>query len=666
MITRKPIAENYAPIFVEDIITGNDNDDIYCIENTSNRPYRWDAMLTRRDGLDEIVSMFKLNILDINKRGKYYLSFGRTGVSDVEDSTKEKYQDYERKIKSIIEGGHRIKIPFCAYIALTLLKHQREKNVNEKIDISFLYNEYGEEKINYYGKPEFNFIYNIFRKNTVTEIIKIINQNRKEAKKRFSSTKYRKSIGDVIIFCFDYFKEILEKDEVFYNVEIDVLLNLLLKNVYYREEVVLKSNKWEYFDSCNTKGLIVDLTDTVPRAIASKFKDTDKEKVLEEFEKFYQYSIKAENEGKFVPTKNKSDCCEFVLDIAYKKFLIQKLEISSLPNPQEIILDHPKYNIKIGFEKYDFCETIEDALDYFKECYSITDFIYHSMDNNADIYDTYFMFKKEDGNKNAIWWYDILPLYVMYTYFNNSRIKHYLYDYMCKMKAFQFSHKTVARTSNVQNYISSMFKFSKLLLNNLNNEDNIIIELSNNFTNNWLGKMSKQKLKTGLLKHTLDFEYDDIKRILTWNEYIFITKYLVGHETLYKFMSDNKFSVHLDHIIPVKQYNEMIKSEKEVDNSPIGEMVLIEGTLNSSKGDDMTKNTVNYINSGFYLTAFLADTTKRNLKKEALDLIDFNRYSEEGLNNFTIFDVDKRTMYLVDTYVDWIYNVSYEEQQKVG
>ena len=88
MITRKPIAENYAPIFVEDIITGNDNEDIYCIENTSNRPYRWDAILTRRDGLDEIVSMFKLNILDVNKKGKYYLSFGRTGVSDVEDSTK--------------------------------------------------------------------------------------------------------------------------------------------------------------------------------------------------------------------------------------------------------------------------------------------------------------------------------------------------------------------------------------------------------------------------------------------------------------------------------------------------------------------------------------------------------------------------------------------------
>ena len=205
-----------------------------------------------------------------------------------------------------------------------------------------------------------------------------------------------------------------------------------------------------------------------------------------------------------------------------------------------------------------------------------------------------------------------------------------------------------------------MFKFSKLLLNNIDNEDNIIIELSTNFTTNWLAKMPKQKFKTGLLKHTLDFEFDDIKRILTWNEYIFITKYLVGHETLYKFMSDKKFSVHLDHIIPVKQYNEIVKCEKDVDNSPVGEMALIEGTLNSSKGDDMSKNSISYINSGFYLTAFLLKSTKKSLNKETLDLIDFDRYSEEELNNFTVFEVDKRTMYLVDTYVDWIYNVSYK------
>ena len=35
----------------------------------------------------------------------------------------------------------------------------------------FLYNEFGEEKINYYGKNEFNYVYNLIQNNTVKEIV---------------------------------------------------------------------------------------------------------------------------------------------------------------------------------------------------------------------------------------------------------------------------------------------------------------------------------------------------------------------------------------------------------------------------------------------------------------------------------------------------------------
>lgn len=657
---RKPTAQNYAPVFVEDIITGRNNEDIYCIEKTTNRPYRWDGSLTKRDGLDEIICMFKLNLLDINRKGKYYLSFGRTGVGDVDDSTKENFPENDRLIKSIIEGGHRIKIPFCSYIALTVLKYIKEERTNEKIDISDLYNEFGETKLNYHGKEEFDYVYNMLKNNTVNEIIKLFAKHRKETKTLFSSTKYRKSVFNVIIFCFDYFKEILENDEVIGSTEIAELLNLLLKNVYYREEIVPKNNKWEYFDNCNTKGLIVDLTDKIPREIASHFEGKDKEKILEAFENFYYYSVKVQKEGKFIATKNKNDCCEFILDIAYKKFLSQKIELTGVANPQEIILDNAKYGIKMGFEKYGFCNTIEKALEYFNLCYDICDFLYHSMDNNANLYDTYFMFKKEDGTKNVIWWYDILPLYIIDRYFKESKIKDYLYEYMCKMKAFQFSHKIVVHSTNVQNYISSMFKFSKLLMNNIDNEERIVSELINNFTDNWIKKVPKQKLKTRLLDHKLEYVADDIKRILIWNEFIFIKKYGLGHETLYKFMTDNSFSVHMDHIIPNKQYNALVNSQEDVDISPIGEMVLLEGTLNSSKGDDMSKNSMTYINSGFYLTSFLLSNTKKSLNREKLDLIDFERYSEEEINNFDLKKVDKRTLYLVDTYVDWIYDVSFK------
>lgn len=663
MITKKPLAENYAPIYVEDVITGYDNNDVYCIENVSNRPFRWDGFRVKRDCLDEIVTMLKTNILDEKRNDKYYLSLGRTGVSEVESSTKEKYKDFydERKVKSIIEGGHRIKIPFATYIALLILKFERENRGNEKLDSSILYNEFGEQKLNYVGKREFSEVYELIKNNNVNQIIEIIAKNKKETTQLFASIKNRKTVFNVITFTYYYFNDILNNDEVLKTTNIDTLIRLVLKNIYYREEIVSKENKWNYFDNCNTKGLIVDVTDNLPRQIASLFNGSEKEKIIDEFDKVYELSVKTQKNKKFATTKKGIDCFEFVLDIAYKMFLLKENCIESIPNSQGSILDDRKYGVNVGIEEYGFCSTIEKTLEYVDDCYKICDFIYHSLDNNVNIYKTYFMFRNEDRNKYYLWWYTILPLYVLKTYIKSEKIQRYIYDYMCKMKAFQFSNKSVTNGSNVQSYVDHLFKLCKVMLTHIDDEKEIINILANDFSKEWFGRSTKDELKYGLEKETMQNNWRNIRRTLIWNEYIFITKFNVNHDTLYRLMLDENFNADLDHIIPNKMYNNLVNNLREnTDDSITGEIALLESSLNRSKGDKIEKNAINYSESGFYLTSFLLNTTKKNLSRDTLRSIDFKRYSNEELNNFNVDDVNERNSYLIDTYVDWIYDWSFD------
>ena len=102
--------------------------------------------------------------------------------------------------------------------------------------------------------------------------------------------------------------------------------------------------------------------------------------------------------------------------------------------------------------------------------------------------------------------------------------------------------------------------------------------------------------------------------------------------------------------------------DKESDNSKLGNFVMLESSLNRSKGDNLDKNSSHYSNSNFYLTSLLNENVRKELTNTQLSNIDFERFSEEKLNSFSTDNVDKRTIYLVDKYVDWIYDLSFDRK----
>ena len=180
------------------------------------------------------------------------------------------------------------------------------------------------------------------------------------------------------------------------------------------------------------------------------------------------------------------------------------------------------------------------------------------------------------------------------------------------------------------------------------------------------GKSFINDLSTDLMNFYSQICNNDFKKQLNilssvWNEYIFIKRLNVSHDNLYRFMTDKNFICDYDHIIPVKQYNKLCNNDDyEADISNVGTLVLLESSLNRSKQDKMDKNSTIYSNSNFYLTSFLLSSTTKGFPKNKIASIDFERYTEEELNNFTIENVSKRNLYLIDTYVDWIYDLTFD------
>lgn len=662
MITSIPDSEQFAPVYIGDMISSKKKDDIYVFEISTNRPFRWDDYRSKRDTLDELVNMFELNIKDEKRRDKYYLYLGKSGVSEIDEENKIYFNVLKRIIKAIVESGHRTRLSFCSSLILLLFYYIKNEKLDEKLDISNYYNEFGERRMNFCGpKDDFKELYDLLSTHTVRELIQYFNKNKKDVIKIFKTTKERKTMPQILTFVYFYFCNVFENNELIKNEDPLYLHRLVSENVYMREEYVPVEQKHDFFDACNNKGLIVDLTDKIPREIVSKFEGGFKSKIMYAFEDFYAYSKKCFDEKKFINTKLGITCCEFVMDIVFKKFLLEKSIIKEFGGTaQNVYLDNENFGVSNAIKKYGFCETPEDAMNFFKECYNVCDFIYHSMDNNMNLHNTYFMFRKEDGNERVVWWYCILPLFVMNQKCKNERIRRYVYDYLCKMKAFQHSSKKAKRGTNTQAYINNMFVLTAILLRN--NEEEIPNELQK-FSKSWTNSLPKPKLKNALTRYVYEFDKEDIQRILKWNEFIFIEKNKLPHDTLYRFFTDKTFEVNFDHIIPVNQYNDLIDNDdKESDNSKIGNFAIIEASLNKSKGDKLNKNSTHYKESGFYLTSLLNENSRKNLSNKQLESIDFERYDEEKLNSFSTSDVDKRTIYLVDSYVDWIYDLTYEDE----
>ena len=137
-------------------------------------------------------------------------------------------------------------------------------------------------------------------------------------------------------------------------------------------------------------------------------------------------------------------------------------------------------------------------------------------------------------------------------------------------------------------------------------------------------------------------------------EYDFCEKFSLPTDSFYNLWVKNgkNYKYNLDHWYPQKLFK---NKENDLDYQHIGNLVLLEDSLNKSKQDDVSVNS-DYYTQSRYCQTLLLDNNKRgvftNDQISTINLFNFERFSTDEVNNPTLENIRKRG----DTYEKYFIN----------
>jgi hypothetical protein len=149
-----------------------------------------------------------------------------------------------------------------------------------------------------------------------------------------------------------------------------------------------------------------------------------------------------------------------------------------------------------------------------------------------------------------------------------------------------------------------------------------------------------------------------IKKILLFYEYITIKNCGISHYNLHNVLISKEPS-NLDHIIPHSIIKNRFENE-EFDESPLGNIVLLNEFSNKQKGANVFENDSIYRESKIYTTSLLVENSRSSLPNSVLNKLNIGRYSKEEINSEN-FNYEKRTEEITNRIVKWIFeNENYD------
>ncbi|MBQ9246833.1 hypothetical protein IJ182_11870 [bacterium] len=655
------------PMYIHDLFGVKSRDLIVVFEDQIQRPFMWTKYNIENDFMYDVFDTIKHNIIEENERKHIYNEIGELVVSELDECSKKYFRvdNPQDKIynKSNIDAGHRFKLSFATKFVLEVLS----QNDDDIFNATPFINSDKSLKIDGTKQKEFDGVKKLIQNTYKVKEIK--KQISKVNKKLFNTTK-DKTLLDVICFVYGYIKEKIENDEILSNVDKNLINKYFDEyNFFYFSSVPL-SQKWFNFLTRNTGGQQATNEQMIPRDIGNYFNNLPgaNEEIVNESNKVKEISEKCEKESIFVPTKKGYGMFLYGMQETLKNEYYKK-GVSTLKGD---IIEDEKYNIISALKIHNIFKTKEDGILFFKKTYDFVDFVFRTINFDEKIEKTYTFFLNEDRVKPCVWWYFLMPFFLL-SKLNNTEVEKKVHDILLRGRAFYMLYKNFATETNVQYFIDFLGKVSNiiiryeqdtdLMLNKI--EELLYIDVLSHVKN--VKKEYPNKSKKELFNMNIDvFRYGIVdlkygnvsqkklmKKILFYNEYITIKENELSHYNLHKMLISND-SVNLDHIIPYSVIKTNFQKE-EYDETPIGNLVLLNEYSNKQKGADISKNDSVYRESNIYTTCLLVEDVRNGLSNDTLKNIKMKRYSKDELNS-EHFDYKKRTEEITDRVVEWIFN----------
>lgn len=656
------------PYYINNFFGVKSRDVIVIFEDQIQRPFMWTKYNIENDFMYDVFDTIKHNIKEKNQRIHIYNEIGELVVSELDECSKKHFrvENPQEQIdnKSNIDAGHRFKLAFATKFALELLC----QNDDEIFDTTPFINADGTLKIDGTNQKEFEDTKKLFRNALkVKDIKKLVS---KVNKNLFKTTK-DKTLFEVITFVYNHVKEKIETDEILSNVDKNLINTYYDEyNFFYYSSVPL-SQKWFNFLTRNTGGQQATNEQMIPRDIGNYFNQLPgaNEEIVNESNKVKEISEQCEKESTFVPTKKGYGMFLYGMQETLKNEYYKK----GFPTLKGDIIEDEKYNINSALKIYNIFRTKEDGIMFFKKTYDFVDFVSKTLKFDERIEKTYSFFLNEDRQKPCLWWYFLTPFFLL-SKLNNPQIEKEVHDMLLRGRAFYMLYKNFVTETNVQYFIDFLANVSNIIIKYEENtelmlnkiEEALYIDVFSHVKN--VKKEYPNKTKKELFNMNInvfrngigDLKYGNVaqknlmKKILFYNEYIIIKEGNLPHYNLHN-MLISKDNINLDHIIPYSIIKTNFQKKEDYDETPIGNLVLLNEYSNKQKGANISKNDSVYRESNIYTTSLLVEDARNGLSNDVLNNLKMKRYSKEELNS-EHFDYKKRTEEIIDRVVEWIFD----------
>lgn len=644
----KPKGQTIEPLYIGETLT-SENNKYYVIEGHVQRPYKWHIDLIR----DFIATFY--DTVEMNRESEMkmeddvFVDYYDVMLSETDDKSGDEF----KQAISIIDGGQRLMTSYATIMVLCYIIMEKQSITDVDERRKFLY-KYIKTKNEKYFKLNTTFRDDDIQ-NTSEEIImnslKLTDRIIDTAMNTLKNGREDKKFRNVVIGVYGIIREVFDS-----NTDFNYVMDVFLNKMYFFSRRCPKESKKKVFIEINKNKQVVEDTDIYKTLINGK-EEQSENIVSEKYNNLVELTNEVKKKGLMVDLKRGTCVLDYTMLSALKY-----IDRSEQTFKDTFYLDNNAYGIEYQLDN-GILKDKQGAVNFLNTSIDIGNFAKNSMVYRDELYNDNYFFTQL--GKKRLWWHVMLPLYIIDKDF--SREKHdFLYETL--MKSWTCYNIRYTISSHIQYYQKFLAKFGLLSL--LHKDDDIMVlksvikNLYNETFSDLLTKDMDKAIKR--LNYTIDKDKQAIRSIFSTIEYSIFKS--TGNKTnmLYNFveeyinsgkiMSKNGASkgtksnkmMSIDHIIP-QSYGKAMMMDENVINS-IGNLTLLELTLNQKKSDDITKNREIYLSSK-YISTNLLNNNNSFVNLSTTDIAKVSnlvkRYDESEINAFTKDDIENRTDFIV-------------------
>lgn len=669
MITKKkPEGKTLSPKSLFDILCGDEDKSVNIIENIIQRELVWSLPCIETFWHD-VLECIRINIANTKSglRGKVfdkaYMNAGNIEYSTIDATNKDAVKPLDvGEHKSIVDGSQRNRISL--FMVLAYMFEKCKINDKEYVDLSYFKSDNGEYKLMEIGIGKLDSFFHKIETTTIAELSKEINKRSLDKRtKKFQKNDEERDYFEV----FALYAQYIERD-IIGTYDIEDAFYISLNNIYFYEEKIDEESKFDRFVDRNKKGTPMSDESMYPKYIINQF-GAEKEKVYKAFKRFEAKASEAQIKpkqtgGKFRTTKSGVGAILYIMIENLKISLAKEAKRGKNVDLKNVFsstfdLANIDYGVEKCFRKGLVFNTPDDAVNYFNQCYDLAEFlIKDSFSRHENIYeDCYYL--RDFGTPDVLWWYFIKPSYIAQKEFssNDERFK-FIKKMLYRVYSFYVVHRGSGDT-NSQNLINLLERISSLMITSSEELDDFEKKIRSDvssYISNAGGYMALHSTIFGLsYAHK---SKSAIEQIFIAMEYDLCERFGLDTGVLHSlFKRKDGKSFNLDHWYPENEFKD---KENWVEYQQIGNLVILEDSLNKSKQDKKEVNSKYYTQSKYIQTLLMDKENRGTFNNKTIDFINnypyFLRLDEYDTNNPTIELIRERTTKYAKFFVEFIRN----------